>query len=151
MGWTNRGMRNVVAAVFRGESLPANFYVALVTSASTPTADTNVFSELTEIATGNGYTTGGYALDRNSTDFDALSESDVSDYAYVQAADVAWTASGGAIPSAGNGARYAVLLDDNTTVANREVWAFWDLTADRSVSEGQTLTLTDLELRLSYA
>lgn len=66
----------------------------------------------------------------------------------MQIKDVAWTAAGGPIPSGGSGASYAVLLDDNGTIANREVLAYWSLTSARSVSTGQTLTLQDLELRL---
>lgn len=66
--------------------------------------------------------------------------------ALVQIKDVSWTASGGSIPSSGSGARYAVLTDDNATVGNREVLAYWDLTSDRTVSDGQTLTLQDLEI-----
>jgi len=61
--------------------------------------------------------------------------------------DVVWTATGGPIPASGNGARYAILTDDNGTQSAREVYAFWDLTSDRSVSDTQSLTLADLELR----
>ena len=148
MSLTNKGKYNLLDIVFRGATPPTNFYVALVTSANTPTADTNTLSDLTEIAAGNGYTSGGYQLSRNSTDFDTLTENDTDDRGEIEIKDVVWTASGGAIPGSGNGARYAVLLDDNGTVANREVLAWWDLTSDRSVSSGQTLTLQDLELRL---
>jgi len=149
-GWTNRGIYNLLDAIFRGATIPTNFYIALVTSAATPSSDTNTFSELTEIAAGNGYTTGGYQLSRNSTDFDVLTEDDINNLAYTQIKDVVWTASGGAIPGSGSGARYAVLLDDNATIASREVWAFWDLTSDRTVSDGQALTLQDCELKGLY-
>lgn len=148
-GFTNKGKYRILDAVFRGATLPSNFYVALVTSASAPDADTNIFSELTEIANGNGYTTGGYQLSLNSTDFDSLIENDTDDRGELQIKDIVWTATGGGIPASGNGARYAVLLDDNGTIANREVWAFWDLSSDRSVSNTQTLTLQDCELRLT--
>jgi hypothetical protein len=78
-----------------------------------------------------------------------LTEDDTNDRGLVQVKDIAWTASGGSIPASGNGARYAVLTDDNGTVGSREVYAYWDLTADRTVSVGQTLTLQNLELRLN--
>jgi len=123
--------------------------VALVTSAVAPVADTNTKSELTEIANGNGYTTGGYQLTRNATDFDVWTEVDASDYALLQIKDVVWTASGGPIPASGNGARYAVLTDDNVTQGSREVYFYWDLVSDRSVSSGQTLTLQDMETRVT--
>ena len=38
-------------------------------------------------------------------------------------------------------------MDDNGTPANREVLAVFDLASDRSVSDGQTLTLVDCERR----
>lgn len=146
-GWTNRGKYSMFDAWFRNTGAPTNMYVALVTSAVAPTADTNLFSELTEIAAGNGYTSGGVSLGRNSTDFDVLTENDVNDRVEVQIRDITWTAAGGTLPASGNGARYAVLLDDNVTVGSREVYNYWDLVSDRSVSDGQSLTLQDLELQ----
>lgn len=148
-GWTNKGKVRVMNGFFRATNIPTNLYVALVTSATAPTADTNTFSDLTEIAAGNGYTAGGFQLNRNATDFDTLSEDDTNDRGDLQIKDVAWTASGGPIPSSGDGARYAILTDDDATQANREVIAFWDLSSDRTVSSGQTLTLQNLELRLT--
>jgi hypothetical protein len=148
-GVTNRGKALLFDYVFRGVALPANFYVALITSAATPTADTNTFSELTEIAAGNGYTSGGYSLTKNTTDFDTLTEDDTNDKAILKIKDVVWTASGGAIPASGNGARYAILTDYNATMGSRQVMAWWDLTSDRTVSSGQPLTLQDCELDIT--
>ena len=146
-GQTNRGVYLLYNYVFRRATMPTNFYVALCTSATQPTVDTNTLSELTEIAAGNGYTTGGYQLTPNATDFDVLTEDDTSNLAKIQVKDVAWTASGGTLPASGNGARWAVLTDDNATVGSRQVFAWWDLVSDRSVSSGQPLTLQDGELR----
>ena len=148
-GWTNRGKNNALDSLFRGTALPTNYYVALVTSATAPTADTETLAALTQVATGNGYTDGGYSLTKNSTDFDVLTEDDAGDLGKIQVKDVAWTASGGTVPSSGSGARYAVLTDDNATVSSREIWAYWDLASDRTVSDSQTLTLQDLELKLT--
>lgn len=148
-GWTNKGKAHVLGIVFRNVAEKTNYYVALVTSAAAPTADTNTLSQLTEIASGNGYTTGGYILTAGSGDFDTLTEDDTADKGIVQVKDLIWTASGGAIPASGSGARYAVLIDDNATVGSREVYAWWDLTSDRTVSSGQTLTLQDLELNIT--
>lgn len=148
-GWSNKGKFNLLEWGFRKENIPTNLYVALVTSATAPDADTNILSDLTEITAGNGYTTGGFQLDMNSTDFDVITEDDTNDRALVQIKDVSWTASGGNLPSAGSGARYAVLTDDNGTVANREIITFWDLSSDRTVSDTQTLLLSDLEIRLN--
>jgi hypothetical protein len=148
-GWTNKGKAHVLGVTFRNATEKTNYYIALVTSAAAPTADTNTLSQLTEIANGNGYTTGGYSLTPNSTDFDTLTEDDSGDKGLVQVKDVVWTASGGTLPASGSGARYAVLIDDNGTVGSREVYAWWDLTSDRSVSSGQTLTLQNLELNIT--
>ncbi len=148
-GVTNRGKYLILNEFFRNPAEFTNYYVALVTSAVAPTVDTNTFTELTEIAAGNGYTTGGISLARNSTDFDVLTEDDSGDKALIQVKDVVWTASGGSLPGSGNGARYAVLLSDEATVANRQVIAWFDLTSDRTVSSGQTLTLQNLELDLT--
>ena len=148
MGMTNKGKYRLLGWAFRGDTIPTNLYLALVTSATAPGPDTNTLSDLTEIAAGNGYTTGGYQLTPGSTDFDVHTEDDAEDRAFVQIKDVVWTASGGPIPASGNGARYAVLLDDNATPGDREVLDYWDLTSDRSVSDGQTLTLQNCEIRL---
>ena len=133
----------------RGVSLPTNFYVMLFTSASAPDADSNVASDLTEIAAGNGYTTGGYSLTKNTTDFDTISEDDSGNFGSLKLKDVIFTASGGSIPASGGDARYACLVDDDGTVAAREIWIYWDLTSDRSVSSGQAITLDDCEIKIS--
>jgi hypothetical protein len=148
-GWTNKGKYKVLGWAMRGETIPTNFYVALVTSAVAPAADTNTFTELTEITAGNGYTTGGYELTPNSTDFDVWTEDDGSDLALLEIKDIVWTASGGTIPSADDGARYAVLTDNNGSVSAREVFYYWDLTSNRSVSNTQTLTLQDTTIRIT--
>ena len=148
-GWTNKGKMSILDAYFRNNGAPTNFYVALVTSASAPGADTNLMSDLTEIAAGNGYTSGGYSLTKNSTDFDTLTEDDANDRGEIQIKDVVWTASGGSIPDSGGGARYAVLTDDDGTVADREIYCYWDLSSDRSVTDGQSLTLQNLTIRIN--
>ena len=150
-GWTNKGKYKILGWALRAETPPTNLYARLVTSAAAPVADTNTASELTEIAAGNGYTAGGYSLSRNSTDFDVWTEDDTNDRGLVQIKDIVWTASGGSIPGSGSGARYCVITDDNATDASREVYIYWDLTSDRSVSDGQTLTLQDCEIRINEA
>lgn len=148
-GFTNKGKSRVLGIVFNAVAAPTNFYVALVTSAVAPTADTNTLSQLTEIAAGNGYTTGGLILNRDATDFPTLTEDDTNDRGDINIKDLVWTATGGPLPASGAGARYAVLTDDNVTVGSREVWAYFDLLSDRAVSDTQTLTLADPLLRLS--
>jgi hypothetical protein len=148
-GFTNRGKYNMLVQRFRGVPLPTNFNLALVTSAVAPTADINTFGQLTEIADGNGYVAGGELLNRNTTDFDVATEDDTNDRALVQLRDVVWTAATGNLPSSGAGARWAVLTDANATLANREVEQYFDLLSDRTISDTQTLTLQDCEIRLA--
>jgi hypothetical protein len=149
MLWTNKGKAHFPHATLRRTSLPANYYVALCTSATAPTAAINTLGELTEIAAGSGYTAGGYQLTPGTTDFDTLTEDDVNDHGTVYIKAVAWPASGGSIPASGSGARYAVLTDDNATVADREVYIAWDLGEDKAAIDGNTLTLDDLGIRIA--
>lgn len=146
---TNRGKYRTLDVTFRNGTEPTVFYVFLALASAAPTVDTNIKSDLNEIATGNGYTAGGISVARDATDWDVLTEDDTNDRALVQIKDLVWTASGGNLPSSGNGARYAILTDDNGTPANRDVIAAWDLSSDRTVSTGQTLTLQNCEVRLS--
>jgi len=147
MLWTNRGKFLMLDWVFHAQAMPANFYVALVTNAVTPTVDINTLGQLTEITAGNGYTTGGYQLTAGAADFDVMTEDDTGDKALVQIKDITWLAAAGPIPSAGSGARYAVLTDDNGTVALRQVIAVWDLVSERSCTDTHSITLLDCELR----
>jgi hypothetical protein len=130
---------------FRLSTRAANYYLILCISAAVPTADTNVQSELTQVSSGTGYATNGVSLTPNATDFDVWTEDDTNDRAFVQIKDVAWTASGGNLGPA----RYAALVDDNATPANRNVVAFWDLASDRTVSDTQQLILQNCEIRLN--
>ena len=151
-GWTNKGKYRAMGVFCRAEGdtqFTNGFYVALCTSATSPTADINTMSELTEIAAGNGYTSGGVLTTRSSAGFDVWTEDDGNDRCYVQLIDIVWTASGGNIPASGNGARWAVMIDKNGTIGSREVFIYWDLTSDRTISSGQTLTLQNCEIRLN--
>jgi hypothetical protein len=142
-GFTDRGAYKIMEAYFQGANVPTAFKVALVTAATAPSAATNVLSDLTEIAAGNGYTAGGMTVARSSSGFDVLTEQDSPNYkAFVQAADITWTASGGPIPASGNGARYAVLLD-SASPAN--IIGYWDLGSARQVSDTQDLKLIDCQ------
>lgn len=148
-GVTNRGKYLMLGYTFRASTRPTNWYIALITSAAAPTADSNTFSDVTEVAAGNGYTAGGISLSLNGTDFDVWTEDDANDRAYVQIRDVVWTASGGPLPSSGSGARYAILTDDNGTQSSRQIVSFWSLTSDRTISDTQTLTLQNCEVRIN--
>ena len=143
-GSTDRGKFQMLKYAFDATTVPSTYYLALCTATTTPTKATNVFSDLTEVSAGNGYTSGGSSLtaDTNFT----VSEVDSTIGAKVVIDNVTWTASGGNLPS-GDGARWAVLLDGNTSSAN--VLGYFDLTSARTVSDGQTLTVQACEIDLN--
>jgi len=148
-GWTDQGKYRALDWIFRGTSLPSNFYVALVTSTASLTADTTVLSQLPEINAGNGYDSGGFSLNLDSTDFDVLSLDSTNNRASVQVKDFNWVGSGTLPGSNGAGAYYAVMTDDNATVASREVLYFWSLSSARTVTDGRSLTIRNLEIRIN--
>lgn len=141
-GWTDKGAYQVLGGYFRGETIPTTFDLRLVTDAVAPNSDTTVFSALTEVTAGTGYTADGASLARNSTVWDVWNENAGS--ADVELADVTWTASGGSI----SGARHAVLCND-TSGGTAEVYAYFDLTENRTVTDGQALTLQNCKLTIT--
>ena len=159
---TNKGKAWILETVFRKQrngsgTLSDRMYIALVIDDNVPNADDTTWADLsgTDIAAGNGYTAGGQALDLGTTDFDTVisdADADTNDYGYIRLKDISWTASGGSIPASGEGAAYAVLMDNAGSAldnnANKLI-AWWDLGGARSVSSGQTLSLQDLEIRLT--
>lgn len=155
MALTNRGIIRLLEMAFRqtyaGGTLPTNLYIALCTADDTPDVNTNVFSELTEITEGNGYTAGGYALSFGATDFDVLTEDDINDLGFIQVKDVMWLADGGPIPLSGSDAMYVIMTNDDAIQDNREVLAYWSLGSERSALVGQYFTLQDLEIRGTQA
>lgn len=146
--WTEFGAENALRTWLRNEEVVTNFYVALITSAVAPDTEGAIKSTFTEVASGNGYTTGGISLTRNTTDFDVVTLDDVNNIMSCQIKDLVWTAAGGTLPASGGGARYAIFTDDNITQGSREVYISWDLVSDRSVSDGQTLTLQNCEFQI---
>lgn len=145
---TNRGVKAMVNTYFRADATdtPTTFRMALVTSAVVPTVDTALLSELTQIATGNGYTTvtsgAGLAVERSSVGFDTITQDDTNNRAFVQIKDLTWTASG-TFPASGNPARYAVLVDDE---ASPQVIAVFDLGNDVTLVNGQPLILQNYSI-----
>jgi hypothetical protein len=149
MKWTTRGLRRLLGYSFRGENVPGNFYLALITAATPPTAATKRLSELTQIATGYGYANGGVVLTRNDTDFTPLAADDLRSRATLRLATKTVTASGGPIPASGSRPRYVALTGDNATVADREVWAYWDLGTEEYAPAGASFDIEALRLILS--
>lgn len=87
-----------------------------------------VKADLTEIAGGNGYTSGGTAA--------SISSSAQSSGTYkLVLGDVVFTATGGPFANC----RYAVLYND--TASNDELIGFWDYGSTLVISSGETLTI----------
>ena len=155
-GVTHRGKQRLLELALRDTQDSASadtapMFLALITSATAPTETMLTFTELTEVAAGNGYTSGGDVVTRDGSDLTVWdSSSDTAgSYGRIRLKDFVWTASGGNLPASGAGASYAILLDDNATVANRQIYAWFDLTSARTVGSGSTLTLQDIEIRIT--
>lgn len=143
-GMTNRAVKLMVGSFFADDGTPTSFKMALCTAAVTPTADTNLLSDLTEIAVGNGYSAGGVTVARNlTTGFDTLTEDDSGNTGYIRVQDVSFLASGGTLPASGDGASWAVLTDDSGNVMG-----YFTLTSPQSVADGQSININSAELRL---
>ena len=95
--------------------------IALFTSSATITRDTTTYTGLgNEVASGNGYTTGGQTL-ANVT----IAKDTANEYVWADADDVVWN-------NATFSARYALLYDD--TVSAKTALAYYDFGADQSPS-----------------
>ncbi len=143
-GFTNKGKYRLLGN-YRGVAMPANFNLTLTTDAVRPSADLTTLGELTQISAATGSTTNGQSVSLNATDFDVYTEDDANDRALIQLKNFTWTASGGDLGPA----RDVELTDGNVTPSNREIWNYWSLGSNRTVSDTQALTLIDLEIDLS--
>ena len=108
-----------------GSNAIADTYkVMLCTSATFTAADTTLAGiTKTEVANGNGYTTGGAALSN------AAVTTVTTNDAKFDADDVTWTASGGSVT-----ASYAILYND--TDSNDPPLAFIDFGGSQSAGDG---------------
>ena len=106
------------------------FKAALTNTAPTAGTDT-VLANITQIANGNGYTTGGVTLASVT-----WSETGAGLGVWrFNAADFSWTASGGSIATF----RYIVVYDD--TASNDELVGYWDYGTALDVTVGNTFTV----------
>lgn len=93
-----------------------------------PVATNTVLTDITQIANGNGYTTGGATATLTSS-------SQTSGTYKLVLADVTWTASGGSIAEF----RYAVLYNDTAT--NDELIGYYDYGAAITITSGNSFTV----------
>jgi len=102
--------------------------IALTNTA--PTAGTDaVLADITEIADGNGYTSG------TSGEVASTTWSETAGTATLAGDDVVFTASGGAIAQF----RYAVLYNDSS--ASNSLIAYWDYGSAVDLANGETFTV----------
>jgi hypothetical protein len=104
--------------------------VKLYQSGSTPAKDGTGF---TEVANGNGYTTGGHAITTVDWTYDSLNSK-------ITLADQVWTASGGSISN---------IAGAYITDAADAVMAWWERASAITLASGDSLTLDDLAIALA--
>lgn len=102
--------------------------VALTNTA--PTASNAVLADITQVANGNGYTTGGISV---GTITGAQSS---GTFKLTGGTDPVWTASG-----AGFTARYAVLYNDTPTSPADPLIGWWDYGSSVTLAAGETFTV----------
>lgn len=101
--------------------------IALTNTAPVVATD-HQFSDISEIAAGNGYTAGGQALDN-------VASSQTAGVYTLAADDEVFTAAGGTMATF----RYVVLYDDDA--ANDELIGYWDKGAAVSLADGVPFTV----------
>jgi hypothetical protein len=94
-----------------------------------PTAANAVKADITEIANGNGYTTGG------NTAAMTTSSQTGGTYKLVLGDPATWTAAGGTVGPF----RYAVLYNDTAT--NKELIGFWDYGSSITLAAGESFAV----------
>ena len=106
----------------------ANTFKVVLTN-SAPTAANTILTDITQIANGGGYTTGGETT--------TITISETSGTTTVSGTEIVWTGSG-----AGFGPfRYAVLYNDSSTAPADALIAWFDYGSAISVGASETFTL----------
>lgn len=100
----------------------------MLVNSPAPVNTNTVKADLTEISAGNGYAAGGTALS-------GVSSTESAGVYTLDATDLVFTASGGAIGPF----RYAVLYND--TAASKNLIGFWDYGASTSLNDTEALTV----------
>ena len=119
------------------------FNVALMADGFIYDKDTHeVYGDVSasELANGNGYTTGGNVLAGV-----AVTEDDVDDRTEVTWNNSAWTANGGSIgPSPG-----AIIYDDTVAVPLKPIVGYIDFGGNQTQADGGIATVANPEVRLT--
>jgi len=149
MTTTNRWKFRQAQSLYGGTALPTQFHIALGTNVTPPTVDSNTMSDVSEIAAGNGYTSGGQVLTRDSTGFPTISEDDVNNWARAVIRVFSFTASGGTLPASGGAINWVLITGPGAVVADREIYHFFQTAAPVSLASGQTWEVTGAEIRIT--
>lgn len=123
-------------------AIPSQFHLAAATAAVTPTVATVLFSEVQQIFVGGGYPNGGWALPRNATGFGAPSIDALNNLVRTVIADQDLLAVGDSIPASGAFIRWLLILDDNVSVPNREVFGIIDPETERAWPQDESMLMT---------
>ena len=99
-------------------------------SNSAPTASNSALADITQISSGNGYTSGGTAT--------TITVSETTGTTTVSGTQVVFTASGGSIGPF----RYVVLYNDTTsTPVNKPLVGWWDYGSAVTLADTETFTV----------
>lgn len=97
-----------------------------------PAATNAVFADITELASGNGYTTGGNAASVTSwTQTSGTAK-------LILASPATWTASGGSVGPF----RYAVLYNSTPTSPLKPLIGYWDYGSSITLAAGETFAVS---------
>lgn len=107
----------------------AHTFKIMLTNTAPNAATHTVRANVTELAAGNGYTSGGATT--------AILTSRSAAVAKVVAADVVFTATGGSIGPF----RYAILYNDTPTSPADPLVGYWDYGSSITLLDGETLTV----------
>lgn len=143
---TVRGEYRFIECMARGAAnWPASWNWHLATAAPVLDKTTVTLSEATQ-SSGGGYSSSGYALAQNSTDFptwdwyDGVAQIGSFTGGYTVTKQLSLTASGGDISF-----RYWMLCDD-AAVGSREIYLIGDAGQTETISDGRTAFI-DVEIR----
>lgn len=117
----------------------------ILASSATPTADTNIISELTE-PSGNGYARVDVPI--SASGWTAITEDDTNDKAIATLQDCSFSATPGAIGPV----RYLVIIDVTTAApagsANAQVLEVFTFAADVTINAGTTVIFQNGKLEI---
>ena len=102
----------------------------IVLSLTAPVNTNTVLSDITQIANGNGYTTGGATVTVSSS-------SQTAGVYKLVCADVTFTASGGSMAAF----RYATLYSDTAASPADGLIGYWDYGSSLTLASGETFTV----------